>query len=287
MVVGRRFLSCVLGGLLAFGAASSALAQSSEDGHAVFSSICSACHQASGKGIPGAFPPLAGHAADIARKDGGRDYLISVVLFGLQGQITVEDQDYNGVMPAQGAALSDEKIAAVLSYVTGELDDAGGEPVDPFDPAAVAEVRQTSRTPQDNHELRQTVLAEAAAPAPAPQTADGEAPPPPTYTEAQVHRAEPLYADKCAECHGENMRGGGMGGGAPLSGAGFQAKWSGKPVSALYDFLRTQMPQNRPGTLTDQQYADLVALILSANDYAAGSTEVPPDSKALQGRFFD
>jgi mono/diheme cytochrome c family protein len=266
--------------------ASLAQAQSAPDGHQVFSSVCSACHQATGKGIAGAFPPLAGHLAEIARQDGGRAYVMGVVLFGLQGQLSVEDATYNGVMPAQQGALSDEQVAAVLTYVATELDDSGGEPVDPFDAAAVAEVRAAPRTPQENYALRQTVLA-AAAPAPPPPAAEGEGPPPPIYTDAQAHRAEPLFASKCAECHGENLKGGGMGGGAPLSGVSFRHKWSGKPVGALFDFLRTQMPQDRPGSLTDQQYADLVALILSANDFPSGSGEVVPDSKALQNRYFD
>lgn len=265
---------------------SAVLAQAAPDGHALFNTHCSMCHQTTGKGIPGAFPPLAGHLADIARQDGGRAYLTSVALFGLQGQITVDDLDYNGVMPAQGSALSDEQIAAVLSYVAIDLDDTGGTPVEPFQAADVAEVRSDVRTPQENYALRQEVLAQASTEAVAAPVAEEDRLPP-TYTAAQVRRAEPVYDAQCAECHGDNMRGGGMGGGAPLSGFSFTTKWSGKPVSALYDYVRTQMPRNRPGSLTDQEYADLVALILSANDYPAGSGEVVPDSQALQSRFFD
>lgn len=44
---------------------------------------CAGCHQANGQGIPGAFPPLAGHVAEILAKEGGRDYLILVLLYGL------------------------------------------------------------------------------------------------------------------------------------------------------------------------------------------------------------
>ncbi len=253
------------------------------DGANVFASVCAACHQASGAGIPGAFPPLAGHASDIARLDGGRDYLISVVLFGLQGQISVDDQAYNGVMPAQGQ-LSDEQVAAVLDYVTNDL--ADGEGVDAFDPAAVAEVRATSRTPSANLELRSSVVVEEVEEAPV--AAEGEeGPPAPFYTNAQAQRVEGVYRDVCAECHGERLKGGGMGGGAPLSGPVFENKWSGRPVSALYGYVRARMPQDRPGSLTDQQYADLVALILRANDYQPGSREVPPNSAALSEPVFD
>lgn len=273
-------VAAVGGGLLPL----RAMAQASASGQNVYGQVCSACHQAGGQGLAGAFPPLAGHVADLARKDGGRAYLISVVLFGLQGQIDVNDQTYNGVMPAQGR-LSDEEVAAVLTFLSAE--GAEGPPVEPFAAQAVAEVRPASRSPQDNLALRKTVVKEAEVAQAAPGAPAGEAPPPPTYTEAQVQRARPVYRTRCAECHGEDLRGGGMGGGAPLSGLAFERKWSGKPVSALYDFLRTQMPRDRPASLTDQQYADLVALILRANGYQAGSTEVPPDSQALRGRAFE
>ncbi len=268
--------------LLALMLAAHAAAQA-PDGASVYASTCSACHQATGAGLPGAFPPLAGHAADIARLDGGRDYLTSVVLFGLQGQITVDEQTYNGVMPAQGQ-LSDEQVAAVLTYVTNDLGE--GEAVDAFDPAAVAEVRAASRTPSANLELRSTVIVEEAPEAPA--AADGEeGPPAPFYTNAQAQRVEGTYRAVCSECHGERLNGGGMGGGAPLSGPVFQTKWSGRPVSALYDYIRVRMPEDRPGSLTDQEYADLVALILRANDYQPGSREVPPSSAALSEPVFD
>ena len=268
--------------LLALMLVSHALAQA-PDGPSVFSSTCAACHQATGAGLPGAFPPLAGHAADIARLDGGRGYLTSVVLFGLQGQISVDGQTYNGVMPAQGQ-LSDEQIAAVLTYVTNELGE--GEAVEAFDPSAVAEVRATSRTPSDNLELRSSVVAKEAAPAPVAAAGD-EGPPAPFYTNAQAQRVQGLYRDVCSECHGEGLNGGGMGGGAPLRGPVFQNKWSGRPVSALYDYIRVRMPQDRPGSLTDQEYADLVALILRANDDQPGSREVPPSSAALSEPVFD
>jgi mono/diheme cytochrome c family protein len=94
------------------------------DGQAVYAANCASCHQAGGQGIPGAFPPLAGgHAADLVRADGGREYLIYGLLYGVQGQIEVAGQTYNGLMPAW-AQLSDAEIAAVLSYVIRAWDNA-------------------------------------------------------------------------------------------------------------------------------------------------------------------
>jgi mono/diheme cytochrome c family protein len=84
-------------------------------GETTYIQNCSACHQADGQGIPGAFPPLAGHIPNLYNADGGREYLIKVVLYGLQGQIDVNGMTYNGAMNPWGQ-LSDEQIAAALNH---------------------------------------------------------------------------------------------------------------------------------------------------------------------------
>jgi len=78
---------------------------------------CQGCHQANGAGIPGVFPPLASHIPEILAVRGGREYLIQVMLYGLQGQITVKGVRYQGVMPAY-AQLKDEEIAALLNHIS-------------------------------------------------------------------------------------------------------------------------------------------------------------------------
>ncbi len=72
---------------------------------------CQGCHQPTGAGIPGVFPPLAGHVPEILSAKGGREYLIQ------QGQITVKGAKYQGVMPAY-AQLKDEDIAALLNHIS-------------------------------------------------------------------------------------------------------------------------------------------------------------------------
>ena len=67
------------------------------DGAAVYASNCASCHGANGAGIAGVFPPLAGHAADLAALDGGRTYLIDALLYGLQGAIVIDGTTYDGV----------------------------------------------------------------------------------------------------------------------------------------------------------------------------------------------
>lgn len=80
-------------------------------GETVYGQTCAACHQADGKGTPGVFPPLAGSAEFYgdARKHA------SIVVKGLSGEITVQGQKYNNVMPPQ-AGLSDYDLAAVLTF---------------------------------------------------------------------------------------------------------------------------------------------------------------------------
>lgn len=113
-------------------------AAAAPDGSAIYQSVCSACHMANAAGIPGAFPPLAGHAADLYLAD--RSYPILAVTFGVMGQIVVGGMSFNGLMPAH-AHLSDGDIAAVLNFVmtsfgNGEQIGAGFEPYAPEDVAA-------------------------------------------------------------------------------------------------------------------------------------------------------
>jgi len=83
------------------------------DGAAIYARQCAACHQATGAGVPGAFPPLAGHIGELYAAD--TDYPIKVLLYGLMGPITVGGNAYNGLMPA-APQLSDAEIAALLNY---------------------------------------------------------------------------------------------------------------------------------------------------------------------------
>ena len=84
-------------------------------GRIVYGKTCVACHQASGMGTPGQFPPLAG-SEWVNEADPGR--VIRAVLNGLQGPISVHGLSFNNVMVPWNS-LSDEDIAAVITYVRG------------------------------------------------------------------------------------------------------------------------------------------------------------------------
>lgn len=83
------------------------------DGAQIFASRCAACHQATGAGLPGMFPPLAGSEW----VSGDAHKLADILLLGVEGALSVKGEAFNGTMPTFGAMLSDAEIAAVGSYV--------------------------------------------------------------------------------------------------------------------------------------------------------------------------
>ena len=92
-------------------------------GRAQFKAVCITCHQESGLGIPGIYPPLAGSEW----ADGSPDRVIRIVLYGLKGPVHVEGKEFSatampvfGQVPGSAYNWSDEKIAAVLSFVRQE-----------------------------------------------------------------------------------------------------------------------------------------------------------------------
>ena len=123
------------------------------DGGAVYTAHCMACHQATGAGVPGAFPPVAGHVGDLYAADPA--YLVQLVIYGLQGEIVVQGTTYNGMMMAL-PQLSDADVAAVLNHTLTEWGDADelGDAFVPFDVDDVAEERDLGWTPADVLERR-------------------------------------------------------------------------------------------------------------------------------------
>jgi mono/diheme cytochrome c family protein len=103
-------------------------------GEKLFIANCAACHQATGLGVPGAFPPLA-KSAWVA---GSEERIIKAVLAGLAGEIEVNGVKYNGNMPNIGAGLKDAQIAHIVTYVR----QAWGNTAEPVMDTKVAEVRK-------------------------------------------------------------------------------------------------------------------------------------------------
>jgi cytochrome c oxidase cbb3-type subunit II len=94
------------------GAASAAGAADVVKGASLYTANCSACHQASGEGLPGAFPPLKGN--DVVNDDDAAKHIM-VVLHGLHGA-QVGGVVYGGVMPPFAATLGDAEVADIIDY---------------------------------------------------------------------------------------------------------------------------------------------------------------------------
>ena len=174
-------------------------------GEGVYLANCAACHQPTGVGLAGAFPPLAG--SDFLK--GNRKEVLAVALFGLEGPITVNGVEYNGVMPSLGH-LRDEDLAAAITYVFGswgnDLAAVSAEEV----AALRAELGQTDRAAGSRHvgttegELTYEGAPTAMTGAEARQVMSAGGP---VLSEAEFATATQLYFERCAGCHGVLRKG--------------------------------------------------------------------------------
>ena len=104
-----------------------------------YEQVCAACHQATGLGVEGVYPPLAG--ADWVV--GSPDRVIRILLHGLKGPLTVNGKQYGaaampafGKVPGSGYNWNDDRIAAVLTYIRQEW----GNTAEPIMPAQVSAI---------------------------------------------------------------------------------------------------------------------------------------------------
>jgi mono/diheme cytochrome c family protein len=135
-----------------------------------YETVCQSCHQADGKGMPGAFPPLAGSSW----MTGDPETPVRIVLLGLSGPIEVNGAQFNAVMPPP-PAMTDEKIAEAVSHARTSW----GNGASKIDAAFVKQVRDSlaGRTnPWTAAEL--AALRPAAGATPAPAAPEGAAPAP-------------------------------------------------------------------------------------------------------------
>lgn len=87
------------------------------DGSKVYATHCVACHQATGAGVPGVFPPLGGSEW----VEGEASVFLQIVLHGVRGELSVAGTVYSGEMPSFGDKLNDSELAALASYVRSEF----------------------------------------------------------------------------------------------------------------------------------------------------------------------
>lgn len=185
--------------------AQGALADVMSRGEKVYLGNCAACHQPTGTGLPGAFPPLA--KSDYLLRD--RKEVLAVAIFGLSGPVTVNQQQYNGVMPSMGY-LSDQDLADVLTYVLNSWGNSGAA-VGPGEVAALREeLGQQDRASGQPHtgttaaEMRYQGAPSVIPPEETRQVMGAEGP---VLTEAEYQAATQVYFERCAGCHGVLRKG--------------------------------------------------------------------------------
>ena len=110
-------------------------------GKRLFTQNCAVCHQQTGLGVAGQFPPLAGSEWVLAQDWHGDNHIVKIVLHGFHGAVTVKGEQFNNVMAPWGKVLKDEQIAAVLTYVRNEW----GNKAPPITKDFVAKIREQTK----------------------------------------------------------------------------------------------------------------------------------------------
>ena len=91
------------------------------------------------------------------------------------------------------------------------------------------------------------------------------------YTAAQADRGITLFRSKCASCHAPNR----------FTDDLFYTSFAGKPLWEMFDVISDSMPEDNPGSLKKEEYADVIAYLLKLNNFPAGATDLPIDKDAL------
>ena len=93
------------------------------------------------------------------------------------------------------------------------------------------------------------------------------------YTAAQAQRGEALFKKNCASCHTPGY----------FTDDNFYTNYANKPLWELFDVISDSMPEDNPGSLKKEEYADVIAFILQLNKFPTGDAELPIDKDALSG----
>jgi mono/diheme cytochrome c family protein len=100
------------------------------------------------------------------------------------------------------------------------------------------------------------------------------------FTEAQAKRGDAIYARSCANCHGPDLTGADV---APaLTGTDFVSNWNDLSLGDLFERIRIGMPADKPGSLSRQDNADVLAFILFKAGFPTGTAELPTQTELLK-----
>lgn len=92
------------------------------------------------------------------------------------------------------------------------------------------------------------------------------------YTEAQAARGESTYRANCTSCHATSA----------YVGDAFVRAWESRTAFDLFELIRTTMPNDNPGRLSREEYADIVAYMFKLNRFPPGDRQLPADDEGLK-----
>ena len=104
------------------------------------------------------------------------------------------------------------------------------------------------------------------------------------YTAEQAAAGETIYFDRCAECHGADLRG--IEQAPPLVGSAFLDSWQGKTLRKLLERIES-MPPDEPAVVSTPEAVDVLTFLLYAAEMPAGSARLPADRAALGRIMFE
>ena len=91
------------------------------------------------------------------------------------------------------------------------------------------------------------------------------------YTAAQAERGQTLFRSKCASCHAPNR----------FTDDLFYLSFAGKPLWEMYDVISDSMPEDDPGSMKPEEYADVIAYLLQLNKFPTGAEDLTPAKDVL------
>lgn len=97
------------------------------------------------------------------------------------------------------------------------------------------------------------------------------------YAAAQAERGKGTFQAKCTACHESNQ----------FASRDFISGWTKEPLSSLYEMISATMPADSPGSLSEQEYADVIALMLQLNGVKAGDAELKGSKDVMSAIRFD
>lgn len=165
---------------------------------AAYDANCAACHQPTGQGMPGVFPPLAGNKRFVD----DRARTLNVAINGLSGPLEVNGVKYNNAMPPMGH-IKDADMAAALTYAATSWGNKGR----PFTAADVAAARSGSGKDAGHPAPTSSELKYKGAPSPVEGGKMVITPGAPDISEADFASSQKIYFERCAGCHGVLRKG--------------------------------------------------------------------------------